>query len=169
MGFSCAALRGICGGAAKGVKPFVSSDNVLDSTTNTELTSSRAVLERVMRVVTHLFGAPIVLIGNETSSFASGLDDGQKDIFQSFIDEIKGLEPGGEVSVILDAQKDERTAQLEAVQRLGLRFCACVTLNQQTFCVAHTEPRESFGDEARSVFLRRSILVRRAHVVASSG
>ena len=106
-----------------------------------------------MRVVTHLFGASIVFIGNETSSFASGLDDGQKDIFQPFVDEIKGLEPGGEVSVILDAQRDERTAQLEAVQRLGLRFCACLTLAQQTFCVAHTEPRESFGKEERSVFL----------------
>ena len=106
-----------------------------------------------MRVVVYLFDAPIVFIGNETHAFASGLDAQQKGAFQRFVNEVGSLEPGGEVSVVLDAQKDERTAQWGVVQRLGLRFCACVTLNQQTFCVAHDEPRESFGDEARSVFL----------------
>ncbi len=114
----------------------------------------------------HLFGVPIVLVGSEEAAYARGLDAPQQATLWAFVREVGAPEgTAGDVRVILDAERDPRTAQHAAVRRLGLRFYAGTSLGGQHFCVAHREPREHFGEAERAVLLDAATLNLERHAL----
>ena len=122
-----------------------------------QLTPSQEALERAVNVARQLFDVSTVFIGSETAAFAPGLDAQQKEALWSLARELDASS-NEEVNVVLDAQKDERTARHDAVQRLGFRFVASTRQGDGGLCVAHSEPRERFSAEARSALVDMATL-----------
>ncbi len=140
------------------------ANDVFDARADAQLTPSQEALRRAAHVVRRLFGVSIIFVGNESASFVYGLDESQQAALWSLAAEVS-IDAAGEVNVILDAQRDERTAQHAAVQDLGLRFYAGVVLGAQHFCIAHTEPREQFGEEEKALLIDVATLALEHHAL----